>query len=136
MLLWHRGVVVGLDGSYGFTGGARIFKTFSDYAPGQVRASILDLRRANGVQGATLDPSILDSCQMSDRYLVTFPKMFHGDFTEFGTIGLKLVVPLPPNDDGRTRQTGYDGNQHAYRAVLDFLDAKLVGRIAATRYIY
>ena len=44
---------------------------------------------------------------------------------EFGTIGLKLSVPLPPNNDGRTRETGFVGNQHAYRAALDFLDAKL-----------
>ena len=61
----------------------------------------------------------------SDRYLVTFTKMFHGDFTEFGPIGLKLSVPLPPNNDERTRQTGFVGNQHAYRAALDFLDANL-----------
>jgi hypothetical protein len=57
--------------------------------------------------------------------------MFHGDFTEFGTIGLKLSVPLPPNDDGRTRETGYVGNQHAYRAAVDFLDANLKKKPAA-----
>jgi pimeloyl-ACP methyl ester carboxylesterase len=121
-------VVIGLDGSYGFTGGSRNFKTFPDYAPGRIKAAILDLRRANGTQGASLDLSVLEACNLSDRYLVTFTKMFHGDFTEFGTIGLKLSVPLPANNEGRTRQTGYEGNQHAYRAILDFLDAKLRGK--------
>ena len=58
--------------------------------------------------------------------------MFHGDFTEFGPIGLKLAVPLPPNKDGRTRQTGYEGNQHVYRALLAFLDAKLRDRPSGT----
>lgn len=129
-------IVVGLDGSYGFTGGASIAKRLPDYAPSRIRASILDLRRANGVQGATLDLSVVEACQSSDRYLVTFLKMFHGDFTEFGPIGLKLSVPLPPNNDGRTRQSGYKGNQHAYRAILDFLDAKLRGRPTAMRNLY
>jgi pimeloyl-ACP methyl ester carboxylesterase len=117
--------VVGLDGSYGFRGGARIVKRLPGYAPGRIAGSILDLRRANGVQGADLDLSALDDAVAADRYLVTFPHMFHGDFTEFGTIGLKLAIPMPPNRDGRTRQTGYEGNQHAYRALLSFLDARL-----------
>lgn len=119
---------VGLDGSYGFRGGEKIFSRVPDYAPGRIRASILDLRRANGVQGADLDLSAVNDAVSADRYLVAFPHMFHGDFTEFGPIGLKLAVPLPPNKDGRTRQTGYDGNQHAYRALLSFLDATLRGK--------
>jgi pimeloyl-ACP methyl ester carboxylesterase len=122
--------IVGLDGSYGFRGGERIFRRVVGYDPRRVRASILDLRRANGVQGADLDLAALDDAVLADRYLVTFPRMFHGDFTEFGPIGLKLSVPLPPNNDERTRQTGYDGNQYAYRALLSFLDAKLRDRRA------
>ena len=102
-------------------------KVLNQLQPGHVKASLLDMRRANGVQGAQLDPRVVDRMARSDRYLVTFTKMFHGDFTEFGTIGLKLLVPLPPNNDGRTRETGFTGNQHAYRAALDFLDAKLKG---------
>ena len=128
--------VVGLDGSYGFTGGSRMFRRFPDYAPDRIRAAILDLRRANGVQSATLDLSVLQDMRLSDRYLVTFNKMFHGDFTEFGTIGLKLSVPLPPNNDGRTRQTGYEGNQHAYRVVLNFLDTKLRGKPEGIRHMF
>src|SRR5258708_11434592 len=92
---------------------------------GDVKAFLLDMRRANGVQGAELDHTVRHRMTRSERYLVTFTKMFHGDFTEFGTIGLRLSVPLPPNNDGRTRETGFAGNQHAYRAALDFLDAKL-----------
>ena len=95
---------------------------------GQVRAFLLDMRRADGVQGAKLDSTVVDRMVQSDRYLVTFTRMFHGDFTEFGTIGLKLSVPLPPNNDGRTRETGFTGNQHAYRAAVDFLDANLKKR--------
>jgi len=92
---------------------------------GQVKAFLLDMRRADGVQGAKLDPTVVDRMLRSDRYIVTFTRMFHGDFTEFGTIGLKLSVPLPMNNDGRTRETGFIGNQHAYRAAVDFLDANL-----------
>jgi dienelactone hydrolase len=124
-------VVVGLDGSYGAAPEPHrtkeVMNVLNQLQPGYVKASLLDMRRANGVQGAQLDPTVVDRMARSDRYLVTFTKMFHGDFTEFGTIGLKLSVPLPPNNDGRTRETGFTGNQHAYRAVLDFLDAKLKG---------
>jgi dienelactone hydrolase len=118
---------VSLDGSFGFTDRSKLFRAYPRYAPDKIRAPILDLRREQGVQEASLDPTVLGAAVNSKRYQVRFKKMFHGDFTEFGTIGLKLPAPLPPNDDGRTRQTGYDGNQTAYRGVLAFLDAKLRG---------
>jgi len=128
-------VVVGLDASYGFAPEPHrteeVMKVLNQLQPADVKASLLDMRRANGVQGAKLDPAVVDRMTRSDRYLITFTKMFHGDFTEFGTIGLKLSVPLPPNDDGRTRETGFIGNQHAYRALLAFLDARLKGRRGA-----
>jgi hypothetical protein len=57
---------------------------------------LLDLRRANGVQEANVDLSAIDALRHSDRYLVTFRRMFHGDFTEFGTIGLRMGISLPP----------------------------------------
>jgi dienelactone hydrolase len=119
-------VVVGLDGSYGSAPEPHrreeVMKALNHLQPDHVKASLLDMRRANGVQGAELDHTVRHRMTRSDRYLITFTKMFHGDFTEFGTIGLKLSVPLPPNNDGRTRETGFVGNQHAYRAVLHFLD--------------
>jgi pimeloyl-ACP methyl ester carboxylesterase len=122
-------VVIGLDGSYGFVPEPHrteeVMRALSQLQVAEVRALLLDMRRANGVQGAKLDSTVVDRMVRSDRYIVTFTKMFHGDFTEFGTIGLKLSVPLPPNDDGRTRETGFVGNQHAYRAALDVLDAIL-----------
>jgi hypothetical protein len=122
-------VVLGLDGSYGFLPephrSEEVMRALNRLHVGKVRAFLLDMRRADGVQGAKLDSTVVDRMVRSDRYVVTFTKMFHGDFTEFGTIGLKLSVPLPPNNDGRTRETGFVGNQHAYRAAVDFLDAIL-----------
>lgn len=121
--------VIGLDGSYGMrregTRPASPDRRFADFAPERMTASLLDLRRGNGVQGVVLDGRVVAALRRADRYVVTFRRMFHGDFTEFAPIGLILNVPLPPNTDGRTRQTGYEGNQAAYRAILDFLEAGL-----------
>jgi dienelactone hydrolase len=133
MAMRHSNIraVIGLDGSFGFTGRSDRFKRIAGYAPQQIKAAILDMRRGSGVQGATDDSSVLEACTSADRYQVTFRHMFHGDFTEFGPVGLKLAVPLPPNTDGRTRLTGYQGNQEAYHLALDFLDAHLRGQSAA-----
>src|SRR5439155_16965473 len=99
--------VVGLDGSYGMHGERAEPRTpeqsFPYFAPERVTAALLDLRRANGVQGATLDTTVVTDLRWADRYLVTFVRMYHGEFTEFAPIGLKLNVPLPANPDGRTR---------------------------------
>ncbi len=93
-------VVLGLDGSYGFLPEPHrteeVMRALNGLHVGQVRAFLLDMRRADGVQGAKLDSTVVDRMVRSDRYLVTFMRMFHGDFTEFGTIGLKLSVPLRP----------------------------------------
>jgi len=128
-------VVLGLDGSYGFLPEPHrteeVMRALNRLQVGQLRAFLLDMRRADGVQGAKLDSTVVDRMVRSDRYLVTFTRMFHGDFTEFGTIGLKLSIPLPPNNDGRTRETGFMGNQHAYRAAVDFLDANLKKKTGA-----
>lgn len=125
----HPGVkaVISLDGSFGFTSHVKKMTDLPRYAPRRVTAALLDLRRANHVQNAVHDRTVIRAMRHSDRYLVSFPRMFHGDFTEFGPIGLLLDVPLPPNEDGRTRETGFEGNQRAYRLVLDFLDAELGG---------
>lgn len=120
-------VVIGLDGSYGMRDRSSRLKSLPSYKRLQMKAALLDLRCANGVQGTMLDLSVIQSFRHSDRYLATFKKMFHGDFAEFAPIGVKLAIPMPTNDEGRTRKTGYRGNQHAYRAALAFLQAELQG---------
>ncbi len=127
--------VISLDGSFGFTSHVKKMTDLPEYAPRRVKAALLDLRRSNHVQGATVDRTVVRALRHSDRYLVSFPRMFHGDFTEFGTIGLLMSVPLPPNEDGRTRQTGFDGNQRAYRLALDFLDGELRGERQSLRRV-
>ena len=119
--------VVSLDGSFGFAGHVEHMTRLDGYAPTRMRAAVLDLRRANHVQEATHDRTVIRALRHSDRYLVSFVRMFHGDFTEFAPVAFLMSVPMPPNTDGRTRRTGYDGNRHAYRAALDFLDWKVRG---------
>src|ERR1700722_8624403 len=126
--------VVGLDASYGTTGGSKVLARLPEYVPGRrVGATLLDLRRDNGAQGVKLDLAAIDALCWSDIYRVTFAKAFHGDFTEWGAIGLKLSVPMPSNPDGHTRAMGYPVNEYACRAVLDFHDACLRGRKDALR---
>jgi len=126
--------VVGLDASFGTTGGARVFRQLPGYAAGRkVGAALLDLRRANGSQGATLDLTAIDSLHWPDVYRVIFANGFHGDFTEWGSLGLKLSVPMPSNPDGHTREMGYEVNRHVCHAVLDFLDARLRSRGSVLR---
>lgn len=121
--------VVGLDGSYGMSSGSRVLTRLPGYAPGRkVGAALLDLRRADGSQGAKLDLTAIDALHWADLCRVIFTKAFHGDFTEWGMLGRKLSIPMPPNPDGHTREIGYQVNQQACHAVLDFLDARLRGR--------
>jgi pimeloyl-ACP methyl ester carboxylesterase len=121
--------VIGLDGSYGTTGGAGVLKRLSEYAPNRkVGAALLDSRRANGSQDVTLDLTTIDALQWTNLYRISFAKAFHGDFTQWGMIAFKLSIPMPQNPDGHTRQLGYEVNQQSCHAVLDFLDARLRGR--------
>ncbi|HEX7419428.1 MAG TPA: alpha/beta fold hydrolase [Thermoanaerobaculia bacterium] len=119
--------VISLDGSFGFAGHVDSITRLDGYAPSRVSAALLDLRRANHLQEATHDRTVVRALRHSDRYLISFPRMFHGDFTEFAPVAFVMSVPMPPNTDGRTRRTAYDGNLHAYRAALDFLDWKVRG---------
>jgi pimeloyl-ACP methyl ester carboxylesterase len=138
LALRHREVtaVIGLDASYGTSGGSKVLVRLPEYAPGRkVGAALLDLRREDGAQGVKLDLTAIDALRWSDIYRVTFAQAFHGDFTEWGSIGLKLSVPMPSNPDGHTRVMGYQVNQHACRAVRDFLDARLRGRKDALRHL-
>ena len=126
--------VVGLDGSYGMfgEGGQReshrtLIRDFPAFDSDHFTAPLLDLRRANGVQGAELDSTVVADLRSSDRYVITLPRMYHGDFTEWAPLAVRLGVPWPTGADGRTRQSALDGNQHAYRAILDFFRATLQG---------
>jgi pimeloyl-ACP methyl ester carboxylesterase len=121
--------VIGLDGSYGMSGGMLVLKQLPEYAPGRkLRAALLDLRRADGSQGVKLDLTVIDALHWAHLYRVLFASAFHGDFTEWGMIAIRLSIPMPPNPDAHTRQIGYEVNLQACHAVLDFLDASLRGR--------
>jgi hypothetical protein len=98
-----------------------------------LRATLLDLRRADGSQGVKLDLTAIDALQWAHLDRVLFSKANHGDFTEWGMIAIRLSIPMPPNPDAHTRQIGYEVNLRACHAVLDFLDASLRGRKDALR---
>jgi pimeloyl-ACP methyl ester carboxylesterase len=116
--------VIGLDASYGMSGGVRVLKQLPEYAPGRkLRAALLDLRRADGSQGVKLDLTAIDALHWVHLYRMLFSKANHGDFTEWGMIAIRLSIPMPPNPDAHTRQIGYEVNLHVCHAVLDFLDA-------------
>ena len=118
--------VIGLDASYGTTGGARVLVQLPEYTPGRkVAAILLDLRRGEGSQGVKLDLTKIDALRWPEVYRLVFANGFHGDFTEWGSIGFELSVPMPPNPDGHTRAIGYEVNRHVCHAVLDFLNARL-----------
>ncbi len=120
--------VIGLDGSYGMTGGAPVLMRLPEYAPGRpMAAALLDLRRSGGSQGAKLDLTAIDRLRWTHVYRFEFAKAFHGDFTEWGMIAFKMGIPMPRNPDGHTRQIGHEVNQRTCHAVLDFLDAQLRG---------
>ncbi len=134
LALRHPGVraVIGLDASFGTTGGARVFRQLPGDAPGRrVDAALLDLRRADGSQGVKLDLAAIDALHWTGVYRAAFQNAYHGDFTEWGMVAWKLPVPMPPNAYGHTRRTGYDVNRRSCRAVLDLLEAELRGRARA-----
>jgi hypothetical protein len=58
--------------------------------------------------------------------------MFHGDFTEFAPIALKLKVRCRPTKTAGPARRATRENQHAYRALLRFLNAKLRDRPSET----
>ena len=124
--------VIGLDASFGMTGGARVFQKLPEYVPGKrIHSVLLDLRRAEGAQGAKLNLGVIDALRWNDIYRVTFANAYHGDFTEWGMIAWKLNVPMPPNPDGHTRQIGYGVNEVTCHVIRAFLDAQFRRKIAA-----
>jgi dienelactone hydrolase len=117
--------VIGLDASFGMTGGARIFQKLPEYAPGkQIGAVLLDLRRGDGAQGVKLNLDAIDALRWKDSYRITFSNAYHGDFTEWGMLAWKLNIPMPPNPYGHTRKIGYAVNQDACHVIRAFLDAE------------
>jgi len=120
--------VIALDGTYGFQGQSGVLTHSYGYAPEKMRASFLDLRRAQGAQGnEPLDLSAIDSFRHADRVFITIDKMHHSDFTSFAMIGAEFHAPLPTGYplNGWNRETGSAGYQKACKIVLSFLDAKV-----------
>jgi len=120
--------VVALDGTYGFQGLSTALTHAQGYAPLNMRAALLDLRRAQGAQGTEpLDLTSVESFRHSDRTFITIAKMHHSDFTSFAMIGERFHAPITATYplNGWNRSTAKAGHQQACRIVLAFLDAKL-----------
>jgi pimeloyl-ACP methyl ester carboxylesterase len=120
--------VIALDGTYGFQGLSSVLTHSYGYAPEKMRASFLDLRRAQGAQGnEPLDLSAVDSFRHADRTLITLAKMHHSDFTSFAMIGAEFHTPLPTSYplNGWNRETGRAGYQKVCKIVLSFLNANV-----------
>jgi dienelactone hydrolase len=116
--------VAGLDGSYGFSDERGMLTSSYRYAPTNMHAALLDIRRvADGV-----NLSIPESLDHADRYFISLPDMFHGDFTSF-VMGAAAFHENPPPQakPGWTQDIGSRGYQFVCQAVLDFFEAKLKG---------
>lgn len=124
--------VVGLDGTYGFKGsGPGILTNSFGYSPEKMRASFLDLRRAQGEQEADLYLAPVLSFRYADRSLITLTKMHHSDFTSFAMVASAFQVPIKPAyaSTGWNRETGRRGHEATCQMVLGFLDEKVKGEI-------
>jgi len=121
--------VIGLDGTYGFKGSGALLSGAMGYAPRQMRAALLDLRRAEGVQGAEIDLSPILAFRHADLTLATLPDIHHGDFTSFAILADRYQLAADPTyaTTGWTRATGRRGYEEAARTVLNFLQAHLPG---------
>jgi dienelactone hydrolase len=130
----HGNVVamVGFDGTYGFQGSTGVLNGAYGYAPRNVRAAVLDLRRPEGEQSARLDMSAIEAMRYSDRSLMTVPHMHHSDFTSFAMIGRMYHTPVDPSyaGSGWNRETGASGFETVGRTVAAFLDARVKGDAA------
>ncbi len=128
--------VVGLDGTYGFSGSVAALTSAYGYAPDAMRAAILDLRRAPGEQSAELDLQALHSFRYADRRLVTLRRMHHSDFTSFAMLAQVFHTPITsraPAGDWN-RETAAKGYQDTCGIVLAFLEEhlkKAPGQLAA-----
>jgi dienelactone hydrolase len=119
--------VVGLDGTYGFSGSVAALTSAYGYAPDAMRAAILDLRRAPGEQSAELDLQALHSFRYADRRLVTLRRMHHSDFTSFAMIAQLFHTPINSRAPAGewNRETAAKGYQDTCGIVLAFLEDQL-----------
>jgi pimeloyl-ACP methyl ester carboxylesterase len=127
--------VIALDGTYAFPGLSTVLTNSYGYAPGKMRASFLDLRRAQGAQeDEPLDLTTIEYFRYSDRTFVTISKMHHSDFTSFAMVGETFHTPITAKYplNGWDRKTGKSGYQHVCRIVLAFLNAKVSDGFQAT----
>ena len=120
---------VALDGTYGFKGSGEVLTGAIGYAPREMRAALLDLRRAEGSQSAEIDRSPILAFSHSDLTFATLPNVHHSDFTSFAIMADRYGVPADRQYDGTgwTRATGRIGYENAARIVLAFLNARLAG---------
>jgi acetyl esterase/lipase len=128
--------VVGLDGTYGFSGSVAALTSAYGYAPDAMRAAMLDLRRAAGEQSAELDLQALHSFRYADRRLVTLRRMHHSDFTSFAMLAEAFHTPIssraPAGEWNReTAAKGYQDTCGLVRAFLDEHLKKAPERLAA-----
>jgi len=122
--------VVGLDGTYGFPNppmnpGIRSVTEGLNFAPQQMQAALLDLRRPPDDCSYQLDFSAVNAFSHSDRYLVTLDKMGHSSFNTEGAIAQFYLKKGPQGPHGRTNRTGSEGFYWSCAVIEAFLDRKL-----------
>ncbi len=120
--------IAGLDGTYGFQDGVQSLTGYFGYAPDQLRAPILDLRRAD----AAIKLDAVDAMSHADRYLIRMDGMNRTDFTTFAPVADMLHLPGPAHPvAGWTRDGSTKGYRETAGIVLDFFDMSLNGRPSA-----
>lgn len=119
--------VIGLDASYGVKSHVAKLTLSPYYQPEQMRIPFLDLRRPR----AEDDLSGVDVFRYSDRYFLGFPEIFHGDFTSFPMIAMRL----PTDIQDRTAEAASRGYEAVCRYVLNFLNAYLKQDAAGLKFI-
>ena len=125
------GAVVGFDATYGFSASADVLTSYYGFAPRQIKAALLDVRKAAGEQGVENDLRAEHAFIYSDRTFVTLRHIRHSEFSTYSLISSAThQPPIAPEyqTPGWTRATASGGYQHAIRMSLDFLDAKLKGQ--------
>jgi dienelactone hydrolase len=129
------GAAVGLDATYGFAAATEWLTGSYGYAPRQMAAALLDVRRAAGEQGAELDLRAEHAFVFSDRTFVTLRNIRHSEFSTYSLVASATQQPpIPPErmTPGWTRETASVRYQQAIRMVLAFLDGTMKGDPSGT----